>query len=68
MYEKRTPRLSVLLCSLLYILTALTSGQAEEQAIRYRLKWLFNTSVAGDIYADKAGYFARQGLRVTVRE
>ena len=39
---------------------------AEEMA--YRLKWLFNASVAGDLYADVHGYFARQGLEVTVKE
>ena len=43
-------------------------AQANEDHIRYRLKWLFNSSVAGDIYADKAGYFAAQGLQVTVKE
>ncbi|MCI5223786.1 MAG: nitrate ABC transporter substrate-binding protein, partial [Candidatus Electrothrix sp. AR4] len=44
------------------------SAQAEEREVRYRLKWLFNTSTAGDIYADAAGYFTKQGLRVTIRE
>jgi NitT/TauT family transport system substrate-binding protein len=36
--------------------------------IGYRLKWLFNASVAGDIYADKKGFFSRAGLAVTVKE
>lgn len=35
--------------------------------ISYRLKWLLNTSVAGDIYADKAGFFAQNGLTVAVK-
>lgn len=35
--------------------------------INYRLKWLLNTSVAGDIYADRGGLFAENGLRVAVR-
>lgn len=47
-------------------------GQAalagENIKLNYRLKWLFNTSVAGDILADEAGFFARQGLNVTVKE
>lgn len=43
-----------------------TSAQAEE--LNYRLKWLFNASVAGDIYADEFGYFEKAGLDVKVKE
>ena len=35
--------------------------------INYRLKWLLNTSAAGDIYADRGGYFVENGLRVVVK-
>jgi NitT/TauT family transport system substrate-binding protein len=35
--------------------------------INYRLKWLFNTSVVGDLYADVQGYFSDRGLAVTVK-
>jgi NitT/TauT family transport system substrate-binding protein len=35
--------------------------------INYRLKWLFNTSVAGDLYADMHGHFKGAGLDVTVK-
>ncbi|QTA91334.1 ABC transporter substrate-binding protein [Desulfonema magnum] len=35
--------------------------------VTYRLKWLFNASVAGDIYADVNGFFAEQGLDVTIK-
>ncbi len=35
--------------------------------INYRLKWLFNTSVVGDLYADVQGDFADAGLAVTVK-
>lgn len=35
--------------------------------ITYRLKWILNTSSAGDIYADAAGYFAQNGLDVQIR-
>ena len=38
------------------------------EALNYRLKWLFNASVIGDIYADVHGYFKAQGLEVTVKE
>lgn len=36
--------------------------------VAYRLKWLFNTSVVGDLYADVHGAFSRQGIKVTVKE
>jgi NitT/TauT family transport system substrate-binding protein len=37
------------------------------QPVTYRLKWLFNTSVVGDLYADVHGIFAGQTLRVTIK-
>jgi len=36
--------------------------------VTYRLKWLFNVSVAGDLYAKAFGLFRRQGLEVTLKE
>lgn len=41
---------------------------AEAIKLNYRLKWLFNTSVAGDILAADQGYFKAAGLDVTVKE
>jgi NitT/TauT family transport system substrate-binding protein len=41
------------------------SGQIK---LNYRLKWLFNASVAGDIYADAKGFFDKAGLKVNVKE
>lgn len=38
------------------------------EQVRYRLKWLFNMSVAGDIYADVHQYFQKQGMTVTIKE
>lgn len=38
------------------------------EKLNYRLKWLFNASVAGDIYAESKGYFAKEGLDVNVKE
>ncbi|NOR11365.1 MAG: nitrate ABC transporter substrate-binding protein [Desulfovibrionaceae bacterium] len=49
-------------------LFAVTTANAEKKELNYRLKWLFNSSVAGDIYADVHGYFARAGLKVNVKE
>lgn len=43
-------------------------GHAEQNTLDYRLKWLFNTSVAGDIYAHAKGYFKDKGLKVNVKE
>lgn len=62
---KRIVRLIVpflLACTIL-----LTSAQAKDE-YNYRLKWLFNASVAGDIYADEYGYFEKAGLKVNVKE
>jgi NitT/TauT family transport system substrate-binding protein len=35
--------------------------------VAYRLKWLFNISVVGDLYAETQGYFADQGLAVEIK-
>lgn len=45
-------------------------GKKHEEVtkVSYRLKWLFNASVAGDIYADANGYFKKEGLEVEVKE
>ena len=37
------------------------------EKLTYRLKWLFNTSVVGDLYADVRKEFAAAGLDVTVK-
>ena len=38
------------------------------EKVNYRLKWLLNASVVGDVFADKHRYFEKQGLEVTVKE
>ena len=53
--------------SLLVSLSGVKDAEASE-AVTYRLKWLFNASVIGDIYADVQGHFKTQGLDVTVKE
>jgi NitT/TauT family transport system substrate-binding protein len=43
-------------------------GQKEKvEEVNYRLKWLYNVSTVGDLYADAQGYFARNGLKVNVK-
>ncbi len=43
------------------------NATAAEEALNYRLKWLFNASVIGDIYAQDRGFFEKAGLNVTVK-
>ncbi len=50
-----------------YVLLTSASGYCND-AVTYRLKWLFNASVAGDLYADAQGVFAAHKLNVTVKE
>jgi len=38
------------------------------EQLNYRLKWLYNASVMGDIYALDHGFFAKAGLTVNVKE
>jgi NitT/TauT family transport system substrate-binding protein len=54
---------------ILIIIVAGACGQKEQplDEVSYRLKWLFNISVVGDLWADIHGNFAQNGLRVTVK-
>jgi len=52
---------------LVMLAAAVSPALAEEEAV-YRLKWLFNVSVAGGLYADTHGYFSEQGLSVVLKE
>ena len=44
-------------------------GKKEQplEEVNYRLKWLFNISVVGDLWADAHGNFEQNGLKVTVK-
>ncbi len=61
----RTVSLLFLLSLFVFPVTGISA--AESTSLTYRLKWLFNTSVVGDLYADREGYFADRGLTVTVK-
>ena len=69
--RQKIPWLCVIAAS---ILAAFFSGGCGKKAdkglehVTYRLKWLFNISVVGDLYTDVHGIFAEQGLRVTIKE
>jgi len=52
----------------LWVFLSAVPSFARTTQLNYRLKWLFNTSVAGDIYADAKGFFNDVGLNVTVKE
>ena len=58
-------RAFLLLSSLFFIFAC---GQKEKiEEVNYRLKWLYNVSTVGDLYADAQGHFARNGLKVNVK-
>ena len=47
--------------------TACSEKKRSLEEVSYRLKWLFNISVVGDLWADAHGNFERNGLKVTVK-
>jgi len=50
------------------IMVLFACGQKEPlEEVNYRLKWLYNVSTVGDLYAEAQGYFARNGLKVNVK-
>lgn len=57
---------TVILLALFFFCTSARSQAAGE--LNYRLKWLYNSSVVGDIYAMDHGFFAKKGLTVQVKE
>jgi NitT/TauT family transport system substrate-binding protein len=59
--------LSMAVFILLTLAISLPAANAAEERLNYRLKWLFNTSVAGDLYADVHGIFTAHGLNITVK-
>ena len=54
------------------VLILMVGGCAREEdkpleEVSYRLKWLFNVSVVGDLYTNDSGLFTKNGLSVTVK-
>jgi NitT/TauT family transport system substrate-binding protein len=60
---------TVLKRSFFFFLIFLSACQPKEklEEVNYRLKWLYNVSTVGDLYADAQGHFARNGLKVNVK-
>lgn len=51
----------------LVVVLFFSPGTATCETLNYRLKWLFNTSSVGDIYALDQGFFQRANLNVNVK-
>jgi NitT/TauT family transport system substrate-binding protein len=63
-------RAAWLAAGLVLILAAGGCGRKADkplEEVNYRLKWLFNASVVGDLYAEDSGLFAKNGLKVDVK-
>ncbi len=67
MIQKHSAVSHVCMILLLY-LVLISPAAAEKVQLDYRLKWLFNMSVSGDLYADQHGYFKGAGLKVNLKE
>ena len=68
--ETKSPKIVRLVVVALAVLIGLGCGRKEKagDTITYRLKWLFNTSVVGDLYADVHQFFSDEGLTVDIKE
>lgn len=56
----------VLICCV--AVSAFSPGTAHcDETLNYRLKWLYNVSTVGDLYALEHGFFEKQGLQVMVK-
>ena len=67
---KRRLRIAALLLVAIALALGIGSCGKKEQPLEevsYRLKWLFNISVVGDLWADAHGNFEKNGLKVTVK-
>ena len=61
-------RITIAVIVLALMLMGNLAGQAgAAETLNYRLKWLFNASVVGDLYAKEHGFFEAQGLKVEVK-
>jgi NitT/TauT family transport system substrate-binding protein len=61
----RTNLIILLILSPIFLSACGPKEKLEE--VNYRLKWLYNVSTVGDLYAEGHGYFAKKGLKVNVK-
>ena len=66
MASTRQTAATVFLTACLALLAA-CGPQEKPEEVNYRLKWLYNISSVGDLYAEAHGHFARSGLKVNVK-
>ena len=70
MQRKLLQRIGLLGAMMILVLILAGCSQDDKkplEEVSYRLKWLFNISVVGDLYAHDSGLFAKNGLDVTVK-
>ena len=67
--KRRLEIAGVLLAAIVLAIGMGSCGKKEQplEEVSYRLKWLFNISVVGDLWADAHANFERNGLKVTVK-
>lgn len=68
MFQNNIRQITATIAALMLLACVSPAWTAEPVSLNYRLKWLFNTSVAGDIMAGATGFFSRAGLAVNVKE
>ena len=68
MRHRRFIRLVFILATLFFLFIGACSEKKQPpEEVAYRLKWLFNISVVGDLWADAEGIFEKNGLEVTLK-
>ena len=67
--KKGISTLWLLLGALTWLMVLGACGEKKQplEEVTYRLKWLFNISVVGDLWADAHGNFTRHGLKVNIK-
>ena len=55
------------ICIAWFIFHLACAPEEKSAEVNYRLKWLYNVSTIGDLYAEAQGYFVRSGLKVNVK-
>jgi NitT/TauT family transport system substrate-binding protein len=56
---------SICLACVIFLIACAQKEELEE--VNYRLKWLYNVSTVGDLYAETRDYFTRHGLKVNIK-
>jgi NitT/TauT family transport system substrate-binding protein len=66
-FFQRPALLAVSVTLILMVWGCSRKAETPLEEVNYRLKWLFNASVVGDLYTDDSGLFAKNGLKVAVK-